>query len=233
MFKLKWDEEGQKLYRTGVDRGVLSPKETGSATRVAVAWNGLTKVTESPEGAETTPLYANNTKYINLRSAETFKCTIEAYMYPDEFAECDGSKEIAPGFFATAQTRKAFDLVYRSLIGNDTVGDEYGYELHFVYNATAAPSSKDHQTVNDSPEATSMSWECDTTPVECSGCKPTAHFIVDSTKTDPAKLAMLEKILYGDETTEPRIPLPNEIATIIGKFEKETENSTEDATESQ
>lgn len=215
--ELIWNEEGKKLYRTGVDKGVLSPKATGDETRVAVAWSGLTKVTESPEGAEATPLYADNKKYLNLRSAETFKCTIEAYMYPDEFAECDGSKEIAPGLFATAQSRKTFDFAYRSQIGNDTIGDDYGYEIHFVYNATAAPSSKDHSTVNESPEATAMSWECDTTPVNCKSCKPTAHFIVDSTKTKPENLAKLEAILYGSETQEPRIPLPDEIVSILGE----------------
>ncbi len=213
--RLEWDKEGEKLYRTGVDMGVLSPKASGSETRKAVAWNGLTKVTESPEGAEATALYADNKKYLNLRSAETFKFTINAYMYPDEWMECDGSKEIAPGVFATAQTRKAFDFSYRSLIGNDTEGDKYGYELHFVYNATASPSSKDDSTVNDSPEATEMSWECDTTPVNCASCSPTAHFIVDSTKTDSEKLKQLEDILYGSETEEPRIPTPDEIVSIL------------------
>lgn len=212
---LTWDESGKKFYETGVDRGVLYPRNTTGTYEKGVAWSGLTTVSESPSGAEANALYADNQKYLSLISAEEFSGTIEAYMYPDEFTECDGSKEIAPGVFATQQTRKHFGFSYRTLIGNDSEGTDKGYKIHLVYDATASPSEKSNSTVNDSPEALTLSWEFTTTPVSCSGMKPTAHVVIDSTKADPTALAALEKILYGDTDTEARLPLPDELATIF------------------
>lgn len=215
MSMLTWDESGKKFYETGVDRGVLYPRDTTGNYEKGVAWSGLTTVSESPSGAEANALYADNQKYLSLISAEEFGGTIEAYMYPDEFTECDGSKEIAPGVFATQQARKHFGFSYRTLIGNDSEGTDKGYKIHLVYDATASPSEKSNSTVNDSPEALTLSWEFTTTPVSCSGMKPTAHVVIDSTKADPTALAALEKILYGDTDTEARLPLPNELATIF------------------
>lgn len=218
-FKLEWDKIGERTYETGVDRGVLYPQVSGAYSN-GVAWNGLTKVSENPSGAEPTALYANNRKYLELMSNEEFAATIEAYTYPDEFAECDGSAELAPGVMITQQPRKSFGLSYRTLIGNDTEGTEYGYKLHLVYGAKAKPSSKENNTVNDSPEAATMSWETSTTPVDVEGHKPTAHLIIDSTKVDPSKLSALEDILYGkagngESAVEARLPLPNEVYTLI------------------
>lgn len=215
MSMLTWDESGKKFYETGVDRGVLYPRNTTGTYEKGVAWSGLTTVSESPSGAEANALYADNQKYLSLISAEEFGGTIEAYMYPDEFTECDGSKEIATGVFATQQTRKHFGFSYRTLIGNDSEGTDKGYKIHLVYDATASPSEKSNSTVNDSPEALTLSWEFTTTPVSCSGMKPTAHVVIDSTKADPAALTALEKILYGDTDTEARLPLPDELATIF------------------
>lgn len=213
---LTWDETGKKFYETGVDRGVLySPDSSSGKYTKGVAWSGLTAVNESPSGAESTALYADNQKYLSLISAEEFGGTIEAYMYPDEFAECDGSREIAPGVFATQQTRKHFGFSYRTLIGNDTEGTDKGYKIHLVYDAVASPSEKSNSTVNDSPEAATLSWEFTTTPVSCPGMKPTAHIVIDSTKADPTELAALEKILYGGTDSEPRMPLPDELAEIF------------------
>lgn len=219
MPKLVWDKTGERLYETGVDHGVLYPVQAGGVYNKGVAWNGLISVTESPSGAEASPIYADNIKYLNLMSAEEFGATIEAYMYPDEFAECDGSAEIAKGVNIGQQSRKTFGLCYRTVIGNDVDSNEHGYKLHMIYGALAAPSEKGYQTINDSPEAITFSWELSTTPVNVGGFKPTASLTIDSTKADPIKLAALEKILYGDTNpeTEARLPLPDEIATLMGE----------------
>lgn len=223
MPRLLWDQTGEKLYETGVDMGVLYKRDSKGTYPSGVAWNGLTTVSESPEGAEANALYADNKKYLDLISAEQFKYSIEAYTYPDEWAECDGSKEIAEGVFATQQNRSHFGLSYRSLIGNDVKNTDYGYKLHLVYDSTAAPSEKSNATVNDSPEATTFSWECSTTPVDCPNCKPTAHLIIDSTKVDKDKLKKLEDILYGTDDADARLPLPNEIYDLFNKADAEPE----------
>lgn len=215
MTALEWDKNGERFYETGTSKGVLYPMEAGAYTK-GVVWNGLTAVTESPSGAEPTDLYADDIKYATLRSAETFGSTVEAYTYPDEFAECDGSAQLAEGVYAGQQPRKSFGLSYRTQLGND-VTDEAGYKLHIVYGCTASPSEKSYATINDSPEAITFSWELTTTPVNVSGMKPTATITIDSTKVDAGKLAELEKVLYGDAETEPRLPLPDEILTIIAK----------------
>ncbi len=219
MSKLVWDKTGERYYETGVDRGVLYPIQTGGAYSKGVAWNGLTAVTESPSGAEATPVYADNIKYLNLMSAEEFGATIEAYTYPDEFAACDGSAEVATGVRIGQQPRKIFGLSYRTILGNDTENNDYGYKLHLIYGAQAAPSEKGYSTINDSPEAITFSWEVTTTPVNVTGFKPTACVIIDSTKVDPTKLAALEAILYGEDgeaSKEARLPLPDEVITLIG-----------------
>ena len=213
MSKLIWDKTGERLYETGVSKGVLYPQAAG-AYPTGVAWNGLTAVTESPSGAEATPLYADNIKYLNLVSAEEFGATIEAYMYPDEFAACNGEAELAAGVSIGQQARSPFGLSYQTKIGND-VDNEAGYKIHIIYGALAAPSEKAYATVNDSPEAITFSWEITTTPVEVAGLKPTASLVIDSTKVDAAKLTELEKILYGDENAEARLPLPDEIAELF------------------
>lgn len=216
MAKIIWDEEGSRFYETGTDRGVLYPKDpTSGQYKAGVAWNGLTAVTESPTGAEETKLYADNIPYASMRSAEEFGATIEAYTYPDEWAACDGSIEIAPGVVAGQQKRTGFGLAYRTLIGSD-VTDEAGYKLHLVYGATASPSEKAYATVNDSPEAITFSWEMTTTPVPVNDdLKPTSLLTIDSTKTDPSVLAALEDILYGDDTEEARLPMPSEVITLM------------------
>lgn len=214
MSKITWDQVGQKLYETGVDHGVLYKQVSGTYPK-GVAWNGLTNVTESPSGAEPSPMYADNIKYVNLMSAEEYKATVEAYMYPDEFAECDGSKELSDGVYIGQQSRTPFGLCYRTKIGNDVDGENHGYKLHLIYGALASPSEKSYATVNDSPEAITLSWELSTTPVEVKNGKPTASLTIDSTKADPAKLAQLEGILYGGESEEARLPLPDEIATLF------------------
>ena len=214
MSALVWDQTTQKLYETGVDRGVIYPV-TNNAYGTGVAWNGLTAVNESPSGAEPSDIYADNTKYLTLRSAETFGATIEAYTYPDEFAECDGSAQVATGVTIGQQPRKSFGLCYRTLVGNDTDGQDHGYKLHLIYGCTASPSEKSYQTVNDSPEAITFSWEVSTTPVNVEGHKPTAQLIVDSTKVDAAKLATLEAQLYGGESAEPKLPTPAEVIAIF------------------
>ena len=220
MSKLNWDETGKRLYETGVDRGVLYPLTAGAYSK-GVAWNGLTKVTESPSGAEATAVYADNVKYLNMVSAEEFGATVEAYMYPDEFAECDGTAEIAKGVTIGQQNRKVFGMAYRTVLGNDTESNSHGYKIHLIYGALAAPSEKEYGTINDSPEGITFSWEVKTTPVSVKGFKPTATLVIDSTKTDPAKLAAIEKILYGTDAegsgtaTEARLPLPDEIATLM------------------
>ena len=215
MSKLVWDQSGKRLYETGVDHGVLYPIQTGGVYSKGVAWNGLTAVTESPSGADVNDIYADNMKYLGLVGAEKFGATVEAYTYPDEFAECDGSVELVKGATIGQQTRKVFGMVYRTVIGNDVDGNEHGYKLHLIYGATAAPSEKAYNTINEDPEAITFSWELSTTPVNVTGHKPTASLTIDSTKADPTKLAELEKILFGDTETEPRLPLPDEIAQLL------------------
>lgn len=215
MSKIVWDAIGEHTFETGVRNGVLYLKDVEGAYSTGVAWNGLTSVSESPEGAEATDLYADDIKYLTLMSAENFKATIEAYTYPVEFEECDGSATIANGVVIGQQSRKPFGLCYRTAIGNDTDGNEHGYKLHIVYGCQASPSEKQYSTINDSPEAITFSWEVNTTPVNVTGKKPTATLIIDSTKADKAKLTALEAILYGSEQQEPRLPLPDEIATLM------------------
>lgn len=217
MAKIVWDETGKRYYETGVKYGVLYPQAAGGTYPQGVAWNGLTAVTESPSGAEANPMYADDIKYLNLMSAEEFGATIEAYTYPEEFEQCDGSASIATGVTIGQQTRKAFGLCYRTVLGNDTEGNEHGYKLHLIYGALAAPSEKAYATINDSPEAITFSWEVTTTPVNVPGFKPTASVTIDSTKTDAAKLKALEDILYGSESEEARLPLPEEIITLMGE----------------
>ena len=224
MSKIVWDKTGERLYETGVKNGVLY-LQTNGVYNNGVAWNGLTAVTESPSGAEATALYADDMKYLNLYSAEEFGATIEAYTYPDEFAECYGSKELVDGVVIGQQTRKVFGLCYRTVIGNDTDGEAHGYKLHIIYGAMASPSEKAYATINDSPEAITFSWEITTTPVNVAGAKPTASVVIDSTKADPTKLAALETILYGKDPTtdggsdgvDPRLPLPDELKTLMTK----------------
>lgn len=213
MSKLVWDASGERLFETGVSKGVLYPQVSG-AYPLGVAWNGLTAVTESPSGAEATPLYADNIKYLNLVSAEEFGATIEAYTYPDEFAECDGSKEAVVGLMLGQQARKVFGLCYKTVVGND-VNSELGYKLHLIYGALAAPSEKAYATINDTPEAITFSWELTTTPVEVTGFKPTASLTIDSTKVSASLLTALELILYGDTSVDPRLPLPAEVITLL------------------
>ncbi len=213
--RLEWDKTGEKLYETGVKMGVLYPQADGGTYPKGVAWNGLSGVTESPSGAEASPIYADDIKYINLISTEEFSATVEAYMYPDEFAECDGTAEIAPGVTIGQQDRKAFGMCYRTIVGNDTEKDSHGYKLHIIYGATAAPSEKGYASVNDSPEAITFSWELSTNPVNVKNAKPTASLTIDSTKVDAQKLAKLEDILYGSAEADARLPLPDEIATLM------------------
>lgn len=219
--RLKWDQTGERLYETGVKQGVLYIPTNGVYSK-GVAWNGLTAVTESPSGAEVTALYADDGKYLNLMSAEEFGATIEAYTYPDEFAACDGSKELADGVTIGQQARSTFGLCYKTTVGNDTEGNDHGYKLHIIYGALASPSEKAYSTINDSPEAITFSWEVTTTPVNVTGAKPTASLVIDSTKADPTKLTALEDILYGKDASgssvqavEPRLPLPDEIKTLM------------------
>ena len=216
MSKLVWDQTGERYYETGVKMGVLYPQSAGAYPK-GVAWNGLTAVTESPSGAEASPLYADDIKYLNLMSTEELGATIEAYTYPDEFAECDGSASIATGVFIGQQKRNTFGLCYRTVIGNDIESNDYGYKLHIIYGCLAAPSERAYATVNDSPEAITFSWEITTTPVNVTGAKPTASITIDSTKADAAKLAALEAILYGSEDQEARLPLPDEIAELMAE----------------
>lgn len=222
MAKLVWDKTGEHFYETGVKNCVLYLPTAGVYSK-GVAWNGITAITESPSGAEATPLYADDIKYLSLYSVEEFGATIEAYTYPDEFAECDGSAELVAGVTIGQQPRKTFGLCYRTSIGNDTDGNDHGYKLHIIYGAMASPSEKAYATINDSPEAITFSWELTTTPVNVSGAKPTASITIDSTKVDAEKLAALEEILYGKDGTgdgqtgakEPRLPLPDEIKTLM------------------
>ena len=219
MSKLVWDKTGERRYETGVKNGVLFPQETNGTYGNGVAWNGLTAVTESPSGAEATPLYADDIKYLNLMSVEEYGATIEAYTYPDEFAECDGSASLTPGVTIGQQPRKAFGMSYKTTIGNDVKNNKFGYKIHLIYGALAAPSERAYASINDSPEAITFSWEISTTPVEVKGFEPTAHLEIDSTKVDKDKLAAFEKILYGSESDEARLPLPDEVATLLGSAE--------------
>lgn len=219
MSRIVWDQTGERFYETGVKNGVVYPQVSGAYPK-GVAWNGLTAVTESPSGAEATALYADDIKYLNLLSTEEFGATIEAYTYPDEFAVCDGSAELVDGVSIGQQKRTPFGMCYKTTIGNDVDGNDHGYKLHIIYGALAAPSEKAYATINDSPEAITFSWEITTTPVNVTGAKPTASIVIDSTKADPTKLAALEDVLYGKDGdsgagTEPRLPLPDEIKTIM------------------
>lgn len=216
MSKLVWDKDGERLYETGVSHGVLYIPTSGVYNQ-GVVWNGLTAITESPSGAEATPLYADDTKYLNLMSAEEYGATIEAYTYPDEFKACNGESEVADGVTIGQQTRSPFGLCYRTVIGNDSYGTDYGYKLHIIYGAQAAPSEVSYASINDSPEAITFSWEVTTIPVKMADGKTTASITIDSTKADAAKLAALEKILYGDDDVEARLPLPDEIKTLMTK----------------
>ena len=215
MAKLTWDNTGERIFETGVKQGVLYPIQSDGKYTKGVAWNGLTAVTESPSGAEATALYADDIKYLNLLSNEEFGATIEAYTYPDEFAECDGSAELATGVMIGQQKRKTFGLCYRTTIGNDVEGNDYGYKLHLVYGCLAAPSEKGYSTINDNPDAITFSWEVSTTPVNVEGFKPTSQITIDSTKADPSKLAALEAVLYGGAETEAKLPLPDEVAALM------------------
>ena len=220
MSKIVWDELGSHLFETGVDHCVLYPVGANGAYPEGVAWNGITGVTQSPSGADETKLWADNIKYVSLRAAEEFGGTIEAYTYPDEFAECDGSATVVAGLRAGQQARKAFGLAYRTLIGNDTELDSHGYMLHLVYGATCSPSQRSYATKNDSPEAITFSWEFSTNPVNFTGFKPTSYMEIDSTKftseTDKAKLKALEDKLFGTDKDEAYLPLPDEVATTLG-----------------
>lgn len=215
MAKLVWDQTGERLYETGVKMGVLYPVDESGKYPKGVAWNGLTAVTESPSGAEASPIYANDSKYLNLFSTEEFGATIEAYTYPDEFAACNGEAELETGVIIGQQTRKTFGICYRTTVGNDTAGADHGYKIHLIYGAMAAPSEKAYQTINDSPEAITFSWELSTTPVNVAGFKPTASLTVDSTKATPEKLKKLEDALYGTVEKEAYLPLPDEVVQIL------------------
>lgn len=221
MSKIVWDKVGERFYETGTDRGVLYPQETGGLYPKGVAWNGLTAISESPSGAEATAIYADNQKYLNLVSAEDFGGTIEAYTYPDEFGACNGEASLTEGVTIGQQKRKAFGLSYRTLLGNDVDGTDYGYKIHLVYGALAAPSEKAYASVNESPEAMTLSWEFTTTPVAVTGFKPIAHLEINSTKVTPEQLAAIEAVLYGSESEEARLPLPDEVMTIVSEAKVE------------
>ena len=223
-FNIKWDQDGERLYQTGVQRAVLYVKD-GSTYGNAVAWNGITSVEESPSGAEANPLYADDIKYLNLISKEEYACTIGAYTYPDEFAECDGSKEITPGVFIGQQKRKPFGFCYTSKIGNDTEGSDYGYYIHLVYNCQAAPSSRSHNTENESPEAAELSWEVSTTPVEVEDGMPTATLDIDCTKIPAEKLQLLEDTLFGKGATPGTFLLPDQVKELLSDVEPSIELS--------
>ena len=215
-YPLKWDQTGERFYETGVKNGVLYVQNNG-VYGDGVAWNGLTAVTESPSGAEASPLYADDIKYLNLMSNEELGATIEAYTYPEEFEACDGSASIATGVNIGQQSRKTFGLCYRTTLGNDEAGNDYGYKLHLIYGCLAAPSEKAYATINDSPEAITFSWEITTTPVAVTGYKPTASVTIDSTKVGAEKMAALEAVLYGSGETAPKLPLPDELITLLGE----------------
>lgn len=215
MSKLVWDQTGERLYETGTKKGVFYPQATDGSYDTGYAWNGLTGVTESPSGAESTALYADDIKYLDLTSAEELGGTITAYTYPDEFGVCDGSAEPTEGVVLGQQARKAFGMSYVTTIGNDVAGNDYGYKIHLIYGMKVSPSERAYATINDSPEAIEFSWEFTTTPVNVEGYKPTACITIDSTKVDATKLAALEAILYGSDSEEARLPLPDEVITTL------------------
>ena len=215
MPKLIWDKVGERLYETGVKRGVLYVQNSEGGYGTGVAWNGLISVTESPTGAEPNPQYADDIKYLNLASAEEFEATIEAYTYPDEFAACDGSVELAPGVYVGQQNRKGFGMSYCTTIGNDVDGTDYGYKIHIIYGALASPSEKGYQSINDTPEAITLSWDITTTPAEIPGKRPSASIVIDSTKIEASKLAAIEAKLYGDDTNPATLPTPAEIISMF------------------
>jgi len=217
MAKLVWDNAGERLFETGVDQGVLFVPDTTGAYNKGVAWNGLTTVTESPSGAEANPQYADNIKYLNLISAELFGGTIEAFTYPDEFMACDGSASPSVGVSVGQQTRKPFGFSYRTKVGNDTVGQDFGYKIHLIYNAMAAPSERANATINDSPAAVNFSWAITTTPVAVTGFGPTSHLVIDSTKVDAAQLAIFEAALYGSASLEAKMPMPDEVIAMFAQ----------------
>lgn len=214
---ITWDGVGEKLYESGVDHGVLYIPNGSGVYDTGFAWNGLVSVTETPSGAEPNPQFADNIKYLNLLSAEEFGGTIEAFTYPDEFGQCDGSAEPEPGVFVNQQSRKSFGMAYRTKIGNDVDGADHGYKLHLVYGALVSPSERAYQTINESPEPITFSWEFTTTPAPVTGYKPTSLIVIDSTKVDPADLAALELILYGNTTgpVQPKLPTPDEVITLM------------------
>lgn len=220
MAKIVWDETGKRLYETGVEKGVLYPVDSEGTYPLGVPWNGLVNVNESPSGAESSAQYADDIKYLNLISAEEFGATIEAFTYPEEFAECDGSAMVGSGVYVGQQGRKVFGFCYQTKIGNDTEGTDHGYKIHIVYGCQASPSEKAYGTINDSPEAITFSWEIKTTPVNVEGFKATALITIDSTKfTDTAakaKLTALEAKLYGTENADPYLPLPAEVFSTLG-----------------
>lgn len=215
MAKIVWDKTGERLYETGVEQGVLYNVDERGAYSKGVPWNGLTAVTEAPSGAEATPLYADNIKYLELMSAEDFGATIEAYTYPEQFGECDGTAEIDKGVVIGQQSRKIFGLCYKTIVGNDVKSNDYGYKLHLIYGAKAAPSEKAYSTINDSPEAITFSWEVTTTPVPVTGHKPTSTLVIDSTKVGEGVMKKIEDVLYGGDEAEARLPLPDEVLEII------------------
>lgn len=215
MTALTWDNVGERLYETGVDHGVLYVQDEDGTYPQGVAWNGLETVTESPTGAEATPTYADNIKYLNLISVETFEGTVEAYTYPDEFAQCDGSESPTPGVAVGQQTRKTFGLSYRTRLGNDIEGTDFGYKLHLIYGATAAPSEKAYATINDSPEAISFSWAISALPVPVTDFKPTATMVIDSSKVDATALGLLQDMLWGSGGGDPHLPLPDEVIAVF------------------
>ncbi|MCM1363391.1 MAG: hypothetical protein NC215_00205 [Ruminococcus sp.] len=215
MSRITWDDVGKRFFETGVEQCVLYQQKQGVYPK-GVAWNGISKITEKPSGAEATAFYADNIKYLSIRAAEDFGATLEAFYYPDEFAECDGSVEVVAGVTIGQQGRKPFGLSYRTILGNDEESTDYGYKLHLVYGATASPSEKENETINENPNAATMSWECETTPVSVKNYKPTSHIVFDSTKVDKVKLAELEDILYGTEEKEARLPLPDEVFALFG-----------------
>lgn len=222
MSRLVWDEIGKKFYEAGVEKCVLYLLKNGQYTN-GVAWSGVTNVSENPSGGEPQPQYADNIKYINIMSREEFAATIEAFTYPDEFGICDGSVEVVKGITIGQQTRHPFGISYQTKIGNDVDQEEHGYKIHLIYNALAKPSQKQYQTINENPEANNFSWELSTTPISVKGYKPTSSLVINSTKTDPEKLKELENIIYGSDTLEPRMPLPDEIISIVGEQAIEAE----------
>lgn len=213
--RLEWNKTSTKTYETGVDRGVLYRRDQDGVYNKGIAWNGLTTISEKPSGADDNPFYADNQKWLSIRSAEEFGCTIEAYTYPEEFGSCDGTAELSKGVIASQQNREIFGLSYRTVLGNDTKGNDYGYKLHLVYGCQASPSDKQFQTINNSPDIISFSWDISTVPVAVTGLKPTSILTIDSTKIEKEKLKKLEDVLYGSDQADARLPLPDEVKTIL------------------